>query len=159
MTADRLALLFPSLATSGYEVTSPSAPGYNCIAWAAEDTSRWWEPVPIPLPSYSWPPGVSLELTLASYVQAFESISYRVGGDDSLEDGFEKVALYVSAEGFPTHAARQLVSGEWTSKLGKSVDIRHRSLAALEGEMYGRVACLMQRPRPDRTADSSSAPP
>ena len=154
MTADRLALLFPSLATSGYEVTSPAAPEYNCIAWAAEDVSRWWEPVPIPLPSYYWPPGASLELTLASYVQAFESIGYRVGGDDSLEEGFEKVALYVRAEGFPTHAARQLDSGEWTSKLGKSVDIRHRSLAALEGEMYVRVECLMRRPRRTRLPES-----
>lgn len=147
MTADRLVLLFPLLAASGYEVTSPAAPEYNCIAWAAEDTSRWWEPVPIPLPSYYWPPGVPPELTLASYVQAFESIGYGVCGDDTLVAGVEKIALYVSADGLPTHAARQLASGEWTSKLGKSVDIQHRTVAALEGDMYGRVACLMSRPR------------
>jgi hypothetical protein len=154
MTADRLDLLFPSLSASGYEITSPAAPDYNCIAWAAEDISRWWEPVAIPLPSYYyWPPGVSLELMLASYVQAFESVGYRVC-DDSLEEGVEKIALYVSADGLPTHAARQLASGEWTSKLGKSVDIRHRSLAALEGEMYGRVARLMRRPRPTQPPGS-----
>jgi hypothetical protein len=111
MTADRLALLFPALSGSGYEVTSPAAPDYNCIAWAADDTSRWWEPVPIPLPSYYWPPGVAPELTLASYVQAFESIGYRICGDDTLQEGVEKIAVYVSADGFPTHAARQLASG------------------------------------------------
>ena len=147
MTADRLVQLFPALATSDYEITSLADPAYNCIAWAAEDTARWWEPVPIPLPSYYWPEGVSLELTLASYVQAFESLGYRVCDDDSLESGFMKIALYVSADGLPTHAARQLASGEWTSKLGKSVDIRHRALTVLEGDMYGRVACVMRRPR------------
>jgi hypothetical protein len=154
VAADRLALLFPALSAAGYAVTSPAAPDYNCIAWAAEDTNRWWEPVPIPLPGYYWPDGVSLELTLASYVQAFESIDYRVCDDDSVEDGFEKVALYGDADGVPTHAARQLASGEWTSKLGKSVDIRHRSLAALEGEMYGRVACVMHRRRPTQSSPS-----
>lgn len=107
-----------------------------------------WEPVPFALPSYDWPEGVSQESTLASYVQAFESIGYRVCEDDRLEDGVEKIALYASADGSATHAARQLASGEWASKLGKSVDTRHRSLAALEGEMYGHVARVMQRLRP-----------
>lgn len=154
MTVDRLALLFPALSASGYEVTSPAAPDYNCIAWAADDTSRWSEPVPISLPSYYWPPGVPLELTLASYVQAFESTGYRLCGDETREEGVEEIAVYASADGLPTHAARQLASGEWTSKLSKSVDIRPCTLAALEGELYGQVACLMSRPRPTRSAGS-----
>jgi hypothetical protein len=154
MTVDRLALLFPSPTASDYAITSPAAPDYNCIAWAADDTSRWWEPVPVPLPSYYWPEGVSHELTLTSYMHAFESIGYHVCGDDHLEEGFEKIALYATADGLPTHAARQLASGEWTSKLGKSVDIRHRSLAALEGELYGQVACVMRRARPTQTLSS-----
>ncbi len=36
--------LFPGLAASAYRVTSPRTPDYNCIAYAAGDEERWWEP-------------------------------------------------------------------------------------------------------------------
>ncbi|MCI0637958.1 MAG: hypothetical protein L0Y72_23715 [Gemmataceae bacterium] len=39
----------------------------------------------------------------------------------------------------PTHAARQLPTGRWSSKLGPSEDIEH-DLHALEGEIYGTIA-------------------
>ena len=64
---------------------------------------------------------------------------------DSLESGFEKIALFVDPSGMPTHAARQLTDGRWTSKLGASVDIEH-SLRDLEGDQYGRVALVLRRP-------------
>ena len=70
---------------------------------------------------------------------------------DEADEAFYR-ALYTDAQGTPTHAARQLESGDWTSKLGKSVDIRHSTLAALGGEMYGRVAFLLRRPRELRHA-------
>ena len=41
------------------------------------------------------------------------------------------VAIYQSG-GLPTHAARQLSDGNWTSKLGPNIDITH-SLSGLEG--------------------------
>jgi hypothetical protein len=56
------------------------------------------------------------------------------------------VALYAKPAGTVTHAARQLASGEWTSKLGKDVDISH-SLRSLEGLTYGKVAVLLRRKR------------
>jgi hypothetical protein len=70
-----------------------------------------------------------------------------------LEAGVEKVALYATADGRPTHMARQLPDGHWTSKLGEQVDIEHE-LHALAGELYGSVVRLLHRPRP-----SSDAPP
>jgi hypothetical protein len=57
--------------------------------------------------------------------------------DDSLESQYEKVALFAK-DGRVTHAARQLPSGRWTSKLGSDVDIEHE-LYAIEGEVYGTV--------------------
>ena len=35
--------------------------------------------------------------------------------------------FYVKEDGQVTHAARQLNSGEWTSKLGRLEDVRHKS--------------------------------
>ena len=62
-----------------------------------------------------------------------------------IESGFEKVAVYVDAEGRPTHVARQLPNGLWTSKLGKSQDIEHE-LEGVTGSVYGSVAQFLKRP-------------
>lgn len=53
--------------------------------------------------------------------------------------------LFADLAGMPTHAARQLHSGAWTSKLGNAEDIEHE-LHALEGEIYGTVVVIMNRP-------------
>src|SRR5713101_10154879 len=45
----------PALAATGaYRVTSPATRNYNCVAWAASRTDRWWWPSPF---AY-WPAGV-----------------------------------------------------------------------------------------------------
>jgi hypothetical protein len=62
-----------------------------------------------------------------------------------LEKGFEKVAIYVKGNQNPTHAARQLDSGIWTSKIGNEEDIEHSSPAVLEGLEYGAVAVVMKK--------------
>ena len=65
--------------------------------------------------------------------------------DGTLEADFYKVAVYALGRK-PTHAARQLDSGNWTSKLGRSVDIEHQ-LEGLEGEEYGKVVQYLRCPR------------
>lgn len=40
---DELAGLFPKLAAEGFEIVAPSTKRYNCIAFAAGDTHRWWD--------------------------------------------------------------------------------------------------------------------
>lgn len=57
-------------------------------------------------------------MTLQSFVLAFEHLGYRVCTSGMLEEGVEKIALYAASDGEPTHAARQLANGGWTSKLG-----------------------------------------
>jgi len=81
---------------------------------------------------------------MEAYQQAFEANGFAVCGDSTLEAGLEKIALYaIGTE--PQHAARQLSTGAWTSKIGIADDIEHGTLEALEGEDYGRVALIMQR--------------
>jgi hypothetical protein len=62
---------------------------------------------------------------------------------------FERVAVFVDGGGAPTHVARLLPSGRWSSKLGEWIDIEH-DLSALEGPAYGRVASVMRRAWPPR---------
>jgi hypothetical protein len=64
-----------------------------------------------------------------------------------MELGFEKLAIFADENSEPTHVARQLPSGAWSSKLGAGEDIEHSSLTALEGSVYGRVVQFLRRPR------------
>jgi hypothetical protein len=134
---------FPNLnPLSCYDDVSAYDLQYNCIAWAAHDTTDWWEPDPDDL--YYWPQGVPRVYTEAAYIQAYESVGFKRCGDAALETGVEKIALY-TYNGQPTHAARQLPDGTWTSKLGPFEDIKHVDLACLEGPLYGEPTVYMMR--------------
>ena len=133
---------FPDLARTGYSITSPASADYNCIAWAAGVADEWWWPDP--MGTNPWPTGVRREESVAAFIELFQSFGYVPCPDDSLEAGFEKVALYALA-GAPKHAARQLASGRWTSKLGPLEDIEH-SLDGLAGIWYGTVVQILRRP-------------
>ena len=132
---------FPGLKSHPYEITSPWDPTYNCIAWAAEDNARWWEPDPMGI--YYWPAGVPRSYATDAYVAAYETIGYVTCADRGIPADGPAVALFAKAKR-PTHAARQVLSGLWTSKLGSDVDIEHE-LRGLEGELYGEVSLLMER--------------
>jgi len=150
-----LAQKFPNLAATAWEITSDSDAGYNCIAWAAGQQNKWWWPVvPSGCPPYFWPPGVPRVRTLQAFVEAYATLGYGPCSDGNLEPGFEKVALYADAGG-PTHAARQLSTGQWTSKLGPYVDIEH-ALVGLNGGEYGDIACFLRRPQPARIAKAKT---
>jgi len=137
--------LFPHLANSGYQVTSPATSNYNCLAWAARDNNRWWEPDPAGI--YFWPSDVTREWTLANVCFSVPSIGFEICQAPEFESGFEKIAIYCN-DGEPTHAARQVREGCWTSKLGVDEDIEH-TLIGLEGETYGRSRRSCVRHRPD----------
>lgn len=82
---------------------------------------------------------------IEALVSAFESMGYERCAGDSLEDGYDKVALYVDRHGFWTHAAKQQADGSWSSKIGNGEDIRHRTPHALSGREYGQVMYYMRR--------------
>lgn len=141
--------LFPALKATGYTITSPVTKEYNCIAWAAGDDTRWWQPFSAlgaaQLGGYYWPDGLDLSRSLENYERAFKRQGYRGCADAELEEGFEKVAIFVK-DSIPTHAARQLPDGAWTSKCGPLEDIRHEALEGVAGDEYGQVAMILRRP-------------
>ncbi|MEP7341357.1 MAG: hypothetical protein ABI977_26745 [Acidobacteriota bacterium] len=141
MSAERLESLFPNLNRMGYTITSTADVDYNCVAWAVGDTRKWWEL----LPGLYWPPGAKKEYSLAVYLRVFAVHGYAPCDHAELEPGYDKVAIYIDADGIPSHAARQTTSGKWTSKIGELKDIEHDTLSALEGEAYGTVAQVMKR--------------
>lgn len=134
---------FPNLCNEGYCITSERTPRYNCIAWAANDNTRWWWPDQ--LYQYYWPIRTR-NLRLETFKEAFATLKYvSCGKDASLEHEIEKIAFYTRGF-FVEHMARQLPSGEWTSKCGRLEDITHHTLTGFEPE-YGHVAEIMKRPR------------
>jgi hypothetical protein len=137
---------YPFLSAENYTVTSDATDEYNCVAWAAgvSDPGQWW-PEP-EAPEYYWPPGARRDNTLEAFAEGFGTLGYEVCESAALETGFEKIAVYALHGDSPQHVARQLRSGEWTSKLGGCEDIQHSRLEDLAGGMYGRPALIMRRP-------------
>jgi hypothetical protein len=84
---------------------------------------------------------------LEDWIRALELNNYVLTNDPDRENGYEKVAIYVTADHSPQHVARQLDSGVWISKMGRLEDITHATLSALEGEEYGAAEIFMKRVR------------
>jgi hypothetical protein len=141
--------LFPGLRGKPYGVTSPAQVDYNCVAWAAGDNSRWWWPDEFG--QYYWPEGATRRATLDAFVEAFHILGFEVCENPSLEAGWEKVAVYAKHDGSPTHVARQLPDGAWTSKLGSLYDIKHPGLEEVSGDDYGNPVVILRRRRPAST--------
>lgn len=146
--------LFPGLRGTAYRVTSLADEKYNCIAWAAGVTGAWWWPLGDPAWS-TWPDGAPRLETIGAFCDAFVRLGYAVSADGEPEAGQGKVALFADAGGCPTHAARQLPDGRWTSKLGRLEDIDH-GLRDLEGTEYGSVVLFLKRPLPAVAGASST---
>ena len=65
---------FPFLTRDLYEVVDDEPKDYNCIAFAAGDQTRWWEPDPWGV--YYWPIP-KREYTVVCFVEMFESLNYQ----------------------------------------------------------------------------------
>ena len=134
----------PHLAAEGYQVTSEPNDDYNCIAYAAGETDRWWSH--ITGADYFWPEHASHTPSIQSLIEAFAGLGYELCADGGNEPGLSKIALYADWQGDWTHAAVQLPDGGWSSKLGLYEDIRHRAPESLDADSYGDVHCFMRRP-------------
>jgi hypothetical protein len=141
-----LELVFPALAGKDYAITSPQDDVYNCIAWSLEVSTEWWWPDAAG--KGQWPKGVPREATLGAFRLMFMSFGLEDNPTDAYEIGFEKIALFAS-NGVPKHAARQLSTRRWTSKLGKQQDIEH-DLRDVEGLVYGSAVLFMRRAVPGK---------
>jgi hypothetical protein len=138
----------PNLTPDTCEVTSPATPQYNCIAWAAKDALRnWW---PDDQDIGFWPI-TRREESIDAFIEAYRTLGYEpcIGG--LLEEGIEKIAIFGTqnrdGSSNPTHAALQLESGKWTSKLGPFEDVTHESVDDVNGPVYGKALLFMSRLR------------
>lgn len=134
---------FPRLTDDNHRITSPATNEYNCIAWSAGDTKHWWQPR-VYWPISPHPPDYGLGIS----VEAFRVLGFEICRDGTLEPGYIKAALYCTSSFMYTHAARQLPTGKWTSKLGKGEDIEHDAPEDLTEGVYGEVMEYMRRPIP-----------
>ena len=130
---------FPRLSPKNCRITSPPTAEYNCIAWAAKDETRWCEP------NRYWPIETDpVDYDLGILVRVFESLGFAECSDGLFEPEFLKIAIYGSGV-YCTHAARQLPTGKWTSKLGKREDIEHDQPDDVGGGVYGELVLFMKR--------------
>ena len=74
-----------------------------------------------------------------------ESVGFRAGPAPDLIG--ECVAVYAKA-GVPTHVAKRLPDGRWSSKLGGNVLVTHATPHGVEGPLYGDVVRYLSRPSP-----------
>jgi hypothetical protein len=97
---------------------------------------------------FHWPVPCDLNTTgsLADLLAALATVGYSTCENGMLESGFEKIAVYAYSEAEYTHAARQLPSGNWTSKLGKWELIEHDTPQDVAGGVYGTIFQFMKRP-------------
>ena len=125
---------------------SRDTPVYNCIAWAAGDVTDWWWPDDITIGEGYWPEGVPRVESLDAFIAAYGTIGYKRCTSSLFESGFTKIAIYADSDGVPTHAARQLENGSWTTKFGDYEDIEHISLSCIRGPLYGKAVAYLKRP-------------
>ena len=81
-------------------------------------------------------------------MMVFALHGYQPCDNGELAPATEKIAIYVGADGEPSHVAKQMASSWWQSKLGSGHDIEHETLDLLEGneeDEYGKVMVFMKR--------------
>jgi hypothetical protein len=145
VSAENLEALFPSLRQTSYSITSPASDFPNCVGWALRSDLNFEPRLSNFIGGYYWPDGIRRDDSVEAWIELFELHGYRRCDSADLEEGIEKIAIYSDSNGEALHVARQLSSGEWTSKIGKLEDIRHRALDDLAGRDYGHVSVLMRR--------------
>ena len=131
---------FPNIGDYAAKVTSAPTPTYNCIAWAFGDDRRFWWPG---ARTY-WPLRPHSSNALEAFHALFDAWGWQRTESRAYEGGQTKIALYWN-NGSPTHAARLLASGKWTSKLGNEHDIMHE-IEDLYGPLYGMLYGIFARP-------------
>lgn len=138
-TPPNWASAFPKLNLDPNDPLSPATTDYNCIAYAAGDTENWWDNLRY------WPPNVPRDWLIEGLRRAFQTRGYEPCDDGALESGYEKVVFYTEPSGKPTHGARQLSDGRWTSKCGRQEDIVHSTPECLGSGAYGDPVAFMKR--------------
>ena len=104
-----LETVFPELVDTGYAVTSPPTPEYNCIGWAAGEDDRWWWPDAAGV-SY-WPTGVPREETIAAFAAAFATIGFAPSTNPNLEPDVIPRSPFMLVRAFPLMQRGNFLTG------------------------------------------------
>jgi hypothetical protein len=131
---------FPHLGNQ-FQVLGPATPRYNCIAWSIGITTQW-----------VWPAKPNKAATVADFDELYGKHGYRRvrGLNYERQANYDKIVLYAKRTGNtwePTHGARQLSDGSWSSKLGKLPLIRHLEPEDIDGGSYGVPIAVYVRAR------------
>jgi hypothetical protein len=95
-----------------------------------------------------WPPGFPLSDSVDILIKIFELHGYSKCDARDQEPGYERVVIYCR-DGRFKHAARQLRSGRWTSKVGEEQVIEHERAEHVVCDDYGTIAQFLRRKRDD----------
>ena len=149
LTFDELKVCFPKLRPDNHIPRSHSTARYNCVAFVNGDKRHWWQPGQHG-GRFRWPADIKQHDTLAAWTELFLKDGYVVTDNQTVESGYEKIAIYVDPEtALPSHVAKS-DGVTWMSKLGKGQDIEHSSLDILSGasqDEYGTVTVVLKRKR------------
>jgi hypothetical protein len=143
---DSVLSLYPDIEKVGYKKTSSHTLGYNCIAWAAGDDGRWWEPQTGYSRGGVWPDGCPHEDTLDGWMAALGAVKFVQCADGTAEKGYHKVAIFGQSPSDPEHVAWQNQDGVWCSKLGEWEDVEHKRLEGARNRDQSKVLAYMKRP-------------
>lgn len=142
--------MFPGLKQDGgFRITSPCDFDYNCIAWSLcrNEIIRWPFPKKYDILDgiEYWPDGLPRNEYPDTFLEMYRLSGFELCDNINYEPQYVKVVVYTNADNKVTHAARQLPSGLWTSKLGQMNDIQHSTPYSLEGNIYGKVKYVLKK--------------
>lgn len=136
---------FPKLKEDkNFKITSPYNIDYNCISWALGTSDMWTWPNPPEErdDAMTWQNALGYSEDINTFIAYFEAQGYSQCSINDQKEG--TIALYTIGNNCK-HAARRLANGLWTSKLGPWHDIQHSTPQSLEGDIYGKVYCYMNK--------------
>ncbi len=131
---------FPNSFKEPFEITSPKTSEYNCLAWALDDNTKWYESDD----DYYWFNGIARNNTLNTIQAIFENLGFQRTDNIEFQLGIERIALFSKDNDECLHLASQIDNDKWTSKLGSSYDVIH-SLKSIENGIYGKAVVFLER--------------
>lgn len=161
---DKISNIFLDLKDDEFEITSDSTPIYNCIGFAIGFMDVWVAlGHPMKIPWFWWPETVPFSQDKDALIQTFEYFGFEKCDDDSIEMGWDKVALYGNDSQW-LHAARIIGPDLYHSKLGCGHDIHHKGDKSLlertlkPADSYGKVYQYMKRKTSDAHITNDKRP-
>jgi len=115
---------------------------FNCIAFVLDVYDNWYGSS-----TEFWPyKTMSRSPKLENYIKYFSTFGYNICNNDSFENEFDKIAIYIDSDGNVTHASKQF-QNMWRSKLGESNIIEHKLewLSGYDFDNYGDIGAIMKR--------------